>query len=156
MLQQLKDIVSKTKPRALGVVLSSKINLSLYNWLIDETSELSNVTIVERVYYLLNGKPNAYCTVGNKKTFKPKTKQYGFCNSPEKCQCAREHLSNNYKPRDMTIVAEKRKETWLKKYGVDNASKSDIIKEKRKQTMADRDYSHVYNQLAYKSNPTCQ
>ena len=49
----------------------------------------------------------------------------------------------------MKHVVEARKGTWLEKYGVDNASKAEAVKIKRKRTMSDRNYSHIYDNLAH-------
>jgi hypothetical protein len=107
------------------------------------------VTIKERVYYIINGKPSPYCANGKKKTFRPKSNDYGFCDNIKRCECFQKHAENNHVQQDMQHVAEARKSTWLKKYGVDNASKSTTVKNKRKKTMESRNYSHIYNKLAH-------
>lgn len=146
MIERLKETVKNTNPRVLGQVLKSK-HKDLYDWIMQETKILDNVTIKERVWYLINDKPEFICEKGNKKTFNPKTLAYGFCNNMKHCSCMQEHMKKNYKPRDMKIVVEKRKETWLKKYGVDNVSKADAIKQKRSATMSNNDYSKIFRRL---------
>lgn len=148
MLNILKNLVETTNARVLGQVLNSKCNQQLKDYVLSESKELEKVSIKERVYYLLNGKPNFLCNHGSKKTFNAKTNDYGFCHNAKYCACLREYQKENYTPMDMTVVVNKRKETWLKKYGVDNASKCEVVKKKRKETMSQKEYSHIYNRLA--------
>lgn len=148
MLEKLKILVEKTNPRVLGQVLKSSNYIELYDWVERETINLPDASIKEKVWYLLNNKPNFICNNGNKKTFNPKKLQYGFCDNIKNCLCFQQHAKENYKPRDMSIVIEKRKDTWLKKYGVDNASKAEGVKSKRRETMSKKDYSSIFNQLA--------
>jgi hypothetical protein len=149
MIDILKKLVETTNPRVLGQVINKKDNKHLKEWLLEETSILENVTIKERVAYILLGKPNVICVHGKKKTFNPKINNYGFCNNIKNCECFKKHFIENYKPRDMSVVIEKRKKTWLEKYGVDNVSKSPSIIKKRKETISKRDYSKTYKKLQF-------
>lgn len=149
MLAKLNKLVTETNPRVLGQVLKSKIHQELFTWVLHETKILGAVSIAEQVFYLVNDRPNVICGYGEKKTLSPTKHEYGFCNNAEKCQCLREHLKATYVPRDMNAVAEKRKQTWLKKYGVDNAAKAVQVIAKRKATMSNRDYTDNQAKRAY-------
>ena len=116
MLNILQQINDKTNTRVLGQVLLSKKNKELFNWILDETKNLTNVTIKERVNYLLLKKPNLICKNGNIKKFVPRSNQYGFCNQIKQCECFQDHLSKQSRGRDMHNVIKKRKKTWLQKY----------------------------------------
>jgi len=140
-MSQLQTIIDSTSSRALGQVICSRKNKELREWLDQNTTELGDVTITEKVWYLITGKPNVFCENNKKRTFRPKTSDYGFCNNMKHCQCLREHWVETYQPRDMSDVIEKRKKTWLEKYGVENASQSEIVKAKAKATVAAKDNS---------------
>lgn len=149
MINTLRRLVETTNPRVLGQIINKKDNTELKEWIFNETAILENVTIKERVAYLLLNKPEVICVHGKKKTFNPKTTSYGFCNNIKYCECFRKHSIENYVPRDMSVVVEKRKKTWLEKYGVDNASKSPAVINKRKETMRERDYSTLHKALQF-------
>lgn len=150
MLNELHKLVNDTHTRVLGQVLTSKKNKELFDWIMDETKMLENVTIKERVWYLLKGKPNIICLEGNKKTFNPKTLEYGFCDNISKCKCFREQLSQQRKGKDMAHVIEKRVQTWEKKYGVKNVALSPVIQEKRRSTIEKNSkMAEIYTNLAY-------
>lgn len=150
MIAALSLLFNSINPRVFGQVIKSKVNINLYNWVIAETADLVDVTIKERVFYLLNGRPQINCKYGKKKTFS-KTKQvYGFCDNISRCACFAEHAKTvDRAPIDMPDLLEKRKKTWLAKYGVDNVSKVDAIKRKRVTTMAERSYNTMYKKLAF-------
>lgn len=152
MIQELKTLVENTNTRVLAQVLGKKSNKILMDWVITESAILDQYepTIKERVWYILLNKPTIVCKMGNKQTFNSKKQTYGFCDNINKCECLKKHQIDNYVPRDMNHVIESRKKTWLKKYGVENAGMAEIVKQKRKTTMAARNYSHIYNNLSYK------
>jgi predicted Zn-ribbon and HTH transcriptional regulator len=59
------------------------------------------------------------------------------------------------KGMDLSNVVEKRKETWNKKYGVDNVSKCPEVQKKRKETIEkNHDVKELYRKLAYKKETT--
>lgn len=147
MIEILKELVNATNPRVLGIVLKSQKNTELYNWIQSETKVLGNVTIKEQVYYLLNDRPDAFCKINNKRTLN--SMGYGFCGNVSTCQCFREHQSINFKPFATAENLEKRKKTWIEKYGKENPSQVDEIKAKRLSTMKKRDYSTIRTKVAF-------
>lgn len=150
MIDKLREIVKQTHTRALGQVLQSKKNSDILEWILSESSDLQEVTIKERVWYILNDKPNAVCDFGKRKTFNPKTQKYGFCNNIKNCECFKNQLSVQRKGMDMSHVIEKRVVTWEKKYGVSNVSKLVEIQEKRKQTIEKSGkINEIYKRLAH-------
>jgi len=148
MKDELRQLIDNTNSRVFGQILSGAKYSDLLSWVLEESKELSEVTLKERAWYILNDKPQFTCIEGNKKTFNPKTKSYGFCNNISQCECLKKHAKETYTPRDMSVVVSKRKETWLKRYGVDNASKATSVKQKRKHTMSSKSYTHIYNRLS--------
>lgn len=113
-----------------------------------ESSSLDqfNVTVAERIQYIISGKPEIVCPLGNKRTLRNDV--YGFCGSTGSCACFREHLSQKFESRDMSQVVTKRKETWIAKYGVDNPAKNKQIQQKRKHTIDHRDNTDTFSKLA--------
>ncbi len=152
MLDQLKQIVDSTPSRALGIKVKSKKNL--YEWILANTTSLIDVTISERIYYLLLGSPNIICKNGNKQKFIPLKLNYGFCGSSEKCQCFKDRISEFAKSVDANNIVEKRKITWLKKYGVENVSQCKEIQDTRKNTMLSRDYSASFKNRQHNKETT--
>lgn len=151
MIENLRHLKNTTNKRVLGVIIKSESNQELFNWIISQTAFLPPETkIVERVYVILNPADSAICKFNNKKSFQPGVEKWGFCSSIDRCACFKEHYNETHKPlADETIqtILEKRKETWLKKYGSDNPSKHDDIKQKRKATMKTRSYTKLYSRL---------
>jgi hypothetical protein len=88
MITKLSLLVDNINSRVFGQVIKSKANIDLYNWVMEETTNLVNVTIKERVYYLLNNRPDPVCGYGKKKTFSIKkeiTKIHAFNNGSPYC-----------------------------------------------------------------------
>lgn len=150
MITKLSLLFDNINSRVFGQVIKSKANIDLYNWVMEETTNLVNVTIKERVYYLLNNRPDPVCGYGKKKTFSIKKQEYGFCDNISNCACFLEHAKTVERlPIDVPNLLEKRKKTWISKYGVDNVAKVDSIKNKRLTTMATRNYESMYAKLAF-------
>ena len=114
-----------------GALNSSWLRLrsSNYDW-----SNLEGDSIQEKVYLLFNEKPK--CPIcGKTPPFKSYSKGYQITCGGE---CKREYdrrtlRDNSYKLKDK-IVSEKRKQTCLERYGVDNVNKCKDIHEKAKDT----------------------
>ena len=146
MLSELKALVEITPKTVIGQVLKSKKHKDLLFWLNNETTELGVTTIAEKVYFVINGKPNPICEHGCKRTLN--RTGYGFCGNTDVCKCFREMHSKLRAGKDVSNIIEKRTTTWLAKYGVDNPSRSTDIKCKRKNTMQQRTYENMYSRLA--------
>ena len=82
-------------------------------------------------------------------TFNTKTHQYGFCDNISNCACFAAYISESRKGCDMSHVIDKRVETWLEKYGVENISQSATVQKKRSSTIKSRNYDNLYNRLSY-------
>jgi len=149
MLNALQQLVDNTNPRVVGQVLKSKTNTALYQWVVEQSALLTDCSVKERIYYILNNKPSPTCSNGNKKTFNPKTSQYGFCNNIGKCPCFASYLSESKKGSDMSHVLDQRIKTWLDKYGVENVSQSVAVQKKRNATIKSRNYDKLHKKLAY-------
>jgi len=141
----LRTYIEKYSPR----ILTQKIkkNKELYAWVLTNSSILTEVTFKERIFYVLNDL-EPFCKYDEKRTFKAKIHDYGFCNNVAKCRCLREYQSENLKGKPLKNV-EKRVDTWIAKYGVDNPSKCNDIVNKRLNTMASRDYTKQRKNTAY-------
>lgn len=150
MLEKLKQIVATTNLRVIGQVVKSKSNYPLYDWLVDQTKNLpESASVKERINCVLTGeKPE--CQYGSIRKFYAYDNGYKFCNTVDKCQCHKEHYEVNHVPHTketMKVICQKRKETWIEKYGVDNPSKNQEIQEKRKTTMQNRSYDIMRKKL---------
>jgi hypothetical protein len=151
LIQQLQNLVDQTSPRVLGQVLKGRSHQELYNWILGETSALGDVTVSERVYYLLLGRPDIYCERGQRRTFSTKRHEYGFCNNIARCQCFADHQNQLRSPLtsdQIQNILTKRQITWQQKYGKDNPSKSTEVQQRRRQTLSSRDYSRIHARLA--------
>jgi len=111
----------------------------VYRWILSNTDFLpNNVKFLERLYCVLND----YKPICEHQEFTQNLKKgYAFCGRPTKCLCAKENHSKKISEakQEMTQIEiitanEKRKETCLKKYGVEYNSQSNVIKEKKEQT----------------------
>ena len=149
MLHELQELITNTNSRVIGQVLKNKTNIELHKWVMSESALLVDCTMKERIYYILNKKPNPVCKEGNKMTFNTKTHQYGFCDNISNCACFAAYISESRKGCDMSHVIDKRVETWLEKYGVENISQSATVQKKRSSTIKSRNYDNLYNRLSY-------
>ena len=151
MIEKLRHLKNTTNKRVLGVIIKSKSNQELFNWIMAQTTFLPPETkIAERVYVILNPQDPKICKFNNTRTFHSSSETWGFCNTVDKCACFKEHYAATHKPlanETIQTILEKRKETWLEKYGSDNPSKNNSIKEKRKATMKTRSYTKLYSRL---------
>jgi len=101
----------------------------------------NNLSISEIAYLLKNNFDikDITCALGNKKRFTSKFKGYRkFCGNIGSCLCNRNNQKfyiDNRSEQDKLEIQKKRRQTNLKKYGVDIASKSDIVKKHQEITM---------------------
>ena len=150
MYERLKYLISITNKRVLSQVVMSKQNQPLGTWILNETKHFpKNTSIKERIHYILTGEdPN--CKYNQTRKFDLTKNKYNFCNSVDKCKCFKEyHTINhvNFTPEEIKLNCEKRKKTWIEKYGVDNPSKNKQVANKRKKTMSERNYTDVHKKL---------
>jgi len=138
MLDKLKKLLQTVPIKQIGSKI--KKDKELYSWLISVTIHLTQKpSISERVYVVVNSINSDLCEKGNKLKFKGLKQGFGFCGKSSICQCARESISkkvseskNNYNNEKKTEINEKRIETNLKKYGVENAGQLSQSKQKHK------------------------
>jgi G:T-mismatch repair DNA endonuclease (very short patch repair protein) len=153
MLDKLRHIKTTVSSRVLGQVIKSKANDPLYSWVLEQTNNLPhNSTITERVYVILNPTVSPQCENGYIRKFNAIDEKYNFCGNINKCLCLKAHYDKTRvppTPASMKNIVTKRKETWIKKYGVDNPSKNSDIQAKRKRTMNTKTYSDMYSRLQY-------
>ena len=148
MLNRLRTLYENTSKRVFGQKLKLTLtNQDLYLWVMEETKHLGKVTLGERAWYLLNDRPDAFCKLQKKKTYNSRTEKYGFCNNINQCECFREHLVATYKPKNIAGGMEKRRANCIEKYGVENVGMLETVKEKRKNTMANRNYDHIWDRI---------
>jgi hypothetical protein len=151
MIQQLRELVNQTNVRVLGQVLKSRVNHELYAWVLTQTADLGEVTVSERVHYLLLGRPEVHCDRGNRRTFSTRRLEYGFCDNIARCQCFADHQARTQVPLtedQIQNILVKRQVTWQQKYGTDNPSKSLEVQQRRRQTLSTRDHGKMYARLA--------
>lgn len=132
----LKEHKSLTVPGWL------KRNPDIQKWVIQQTAEYSTKNIMENLYIVLNGAPKK-CEYGNYRKFN--TFELGYrqgCVLGNKCPCVnkkrreKQTASIIKKYGVSTVgaipgVAEKRKQTTLKNWGVEFPAQSKIIKQKQ-------------------------
>ena len=151
MLNLLKSIVSTTNSRVIGQVVTSKANRNLREWILAQTQQLpNNVTMIERVHVILDTSLQPFCSYGNKQKFASNPIGYKFCGTVDKCRCYKEQRNIIHPPLDQDKVAlinQKRKKTWIDRYGVDNPSKDLNIRNKRKLIMKSKSYSALYHKM---------
>ena len=118
-----------TMPQGSFAVVLKKRHPDIYGWVIDHTDD-QFTTFNERVRWLLNP-VDLYCARGNRRKLSPHTYEYGFCGSPGTCDCHRQAVTIRSQTNGITRTAgflEKRKKTWLAKYGTDNPMKSEGLR----------------------------
>jgi len=151
MLEQIRALAETKRSYVWGVIIKSKQNQHLYDWLMEATSHLpTETTITERVYVVLHPDENPICALGKKRRLDHKIMKYAFCGRIDKCPCWAAHHKETYQPpseETMKSILEKRVKTWEKKYGTSNPSKSAVVKEKRKQTYAATCKKEVWKKL---------
>lgn len=129
MLLREKVILNITlgKPNRLRDSYFKNNHNNIYNFIIDYTLSIENLSFPQRVWHWVNIQPNDIkCKCGNKVSFN-KNWLDGYrkaCSS----KCSQSDISTK----------EKRKLTIINKYGVDNIAKLDSIKEKQANTNIER------------------
>lgn len=167
MLEILRELVQETPVKNLGRKVKS--NSELYGWLMSETSEFDNVSVVQRVWMVLNHKPSR-CENQQYPVFNSFTKGFRqYCGSKSVCECQNQQHSEIMKSHWAGLdPGEKQKradashmqtpearqraaETNLKKYGVDKPFKSKDIRNK-----ASRSYREKTGYATPLQNPEVQ
>lgn len=132
---QIKNMISSLPVGSYGRFLSSKSNKDLLNWLKSQVNYETN-SISELVFLYQNPTFNPFCDFGKKRKFH-KGKYLTGCG--KHCDCVKRKISDAVKKSYLKIETKqnginKSKQTFLKKYGVDNPLKSKTIQEKIKNT----------------------
>lgn len=124
------NTVIKNSPNRLRESYFLKNYNDIHNQIIEFSSNIENISFKERIWYWVNNiKKEHFCKCGKKTTFyKNWTDGYRKWCSPK---CAQSDKSTK----------EKRKETVLQKYGVDNIAKLEETKKKQEITNLAR-YGH--------------
>lgn len=142
MKEKLKSLIEKASTR--GYVRALKSAPEILSWVMEETKSLPHdAELSERVYCALHGVQHAICPNGNHKIFNTLDKGFRFC--ANNCQCRREAQSRAIKDHasklDQTEKqrrTDQQRETFLAKYGVENAMHVAEIRKKQETTMLDR------------------
>ena len=122
MEQKILTLV-KEKPKHYSRLVKNSIELN--QWVLSNTL-VESKSYAEMIYSAVY-QHNGICPTGNKKKFKDFGTGYVFCNSANKCQCAKKSVSikvskskQNYSQEKKASINSKRVKTTLKKYGVTN------------------------------------
>lgn len=143
-LSQLQQLVQHTSSNVITQRL--KTHPDLFAWVIQEApAHFDSVT--SRVQWLLAGRPEVQCPHGSSRKWVSRNNQLGFCGNTKQCRCFRDQVSEQSQSNDMALVISKRKDTWRQKYGADNPSQCVEIKNKRRATMASRNYQQLRQRL---------
>lgn len=113
--EKILEIV-KTSPRGCSKIINN--DPALRQWVIDRTSIVSE-HFPEILYSFLNPNKSQKCGSGNIRKFRNLTVGWNSCSSPSCVSCKQE-------------AKEKAKATCMKKYGVESATQSDLVKDKIK------------------------
>lgn len=152
MLDKIKHIAETMSPYVWGQVIKSKNNTELYEWLVGATHDLpSDATIRERVYVVLNPQDPPYCVLGKKRRLDTRTGSYAFCGRIHTCECYQKHHKETYVPLAPEVIQDiltKREKTWIEKYGVNNPSKVNTVKQKRKETFAQTNKDELWKKVS--------
>lgn len=116
-----------------------KKNKDLFQFLLNQTAQYQNLTISQRCFIVLNN-ISPVCQISNKnKRWINFDKGFGFCGIANICQCARESVSINvqktksqYSEAYINSINDKRVQTNLKKYGVENTGQLSHSKQRHK------------------------
>ncbi len=138
-IELIRQLIERVGLTHYGKSLRSK-NKELLTWIMNETSHLPDETkLGERVYIVLNGIDDRTCQYGSTKLFNTLNKGYRFC-APD-CRCRREEQSKKIteverrmSPDQQRQRSDKRRGTFLQRYGVDNAMRIQSAKEKLEAT----------------------
>lgn len=155
MIEKLREIVQNSHGNSYKSNI--KKDIDLYNWLIEQTSFLSeNCKLIERAYCVLNNITNNICPLGNKKSFDRMTVGYRFCGI--QCECMRQNQKNinanrteeekqiisinkskgrdNISEEEKELSKKKREDTCEQKYGkgIKFASQAQAVKDKKEET----------------------
>lgn len=132
MIEILRKFV-KDNPRENYYSRKLLKHKELFNWVKNQLPEIDSVN--EKIFLLLNEKPG--CPHGFDRKFISNSKGYGYCGRADTCRCLKALCSTTSVPlttEKKEEIANKRRETSLSRYGVDNPSKHVDIKDKKRQT----------------------
>lgn len=105
------------------------------NWVLQQHPDVIDPN--EKIYLILNDKPA--CQYNNTRKFLDYQRGYGYCDRAEKCTCLQQKCATTsawLKDENKKVIAsQKRKNTYLEKYGVDNISKNSETKVKKQNTL---------------------
>lgn len=131
MIEQLRQLIDNSHGLNNYLRLLKKDG-ALYDWVNSQLPAVRNIN--EKIYILLNGYGDK-CVNGNIKTFLDYKRGYGYCGRADKCKCLLDISANTnvwqLNKAKLIAASNKRKLTNIEKYGVDNPSKSDIIKHRK-------------------------
>lgn len=128
MLEQLQQLLSSKQTKSTIEHLFKNKNRKIYDWIVEQTIDIENISISERVYIILNGRPS--CKNLIYQNFK---NGYRFCNNRKSCECKSIHYDLNKED-----IIKKRKNTNIEKYGVEFNSQIDEIKNKKRDTCLEK------------------
>ena len=129
-----------------------RVTPELLFWIQSNTRhENLNIPLKEQIFLALNPEVSNRCNNNNLMKFKSFTSGYAVCGNSKTCACAKNAklqsllLANQNK--DYTFIVDKRKQTNLVRYGTENTSAINEVKEKIKQTSLERYGVSNYNKL---------
>lgn len=125
MKEKILDIINSTSPKQLGHAL--KKNSEVAEFLMAETIDINNMSLVQRAYAFLNDVSPICDRSGKEKRWVNFDEGWKFCGMTGKCECARESVSanvsktkQNYDVITRAQIQTKRENTNLIRYNVVN------------------------------------
>jgi hypothetical protein len=145
MKKQLEKIIKETDRKHISQVIKKDLNL------LNEISKHYGNTISEKAYNFLNPGENI-CKNNKSKKFNSITKGYRFCGKASVCECARDSVSENvsktkqsYSDSIKKKINQKRSQTVVSKYGVENVGQTAKAKLEHKKFYKDKNQVAAVN-----------
>ena len=115
----------------------------MLQWVL-ENSTVDSEIFAEQIYSALY-QPDNVCPLGNTKQFKSIFSGYGFCNKVSDCRCAKQSVSQkvsaskkSYSDKQKQSINQKRKQTTMSRYGVENNAQTKTAKANHKKFYQDQ------------------
>lgn len=147
MKNDIEKII-KENPKTYAKII--KNNKNLYNWVLTNSIAAGDY-FPSHLFSAINNESNI-CKRGNQKKFVSISKGYRFCGPANSCDCAKKSVSEkisktkaDQSKKQKEITNNRRKETNLKKYGVENIGQSEHARNNHKKTYQNKETVELIN-----------
>jgi hypothetical protein len=134
ILNYLKDFNLTLDSNILKVLPIIKKNQELFNGIVKETNFLEDASLSQRLWHIKNNQfQNNLCEFQKIPKFDSYNNGY-LRGCSRNCECVKQAQSRSNEKKDQIFIQEKRKNSMLSKYGVENPAQLDEVKSKIKET----------------------